>query len=598
MKSGLYKWIKYSIFVFSFIFILSFAVFANAGKDDNVFGWWWSDGAGWISLNNCTDPATCSGPTYGVKIDEKTNVISGHAWSDNIGWISFDKNDWSDDSTTVGPPGGFSSSGNTFSPGGWGRALNGRFFAHPSDGRDNRGGYDGWISLGGSNYGFNIDITKDLSPINNFTKKAIHPITGYGWGSEVIGWVESNSKYHKSFVVFDKKCNPIIDPNCPLKDTNVFEVTINGKKTEDIVSGEKVNIDWKAKKTFYPTECTGSMGGSTSPYPDSAWTTKTSGWTYQSQSGVYNSIHVPPSGTTTFRLTCTDGTDVYYDDVAVVTSFNASISGGACINDLTSLPTITWTTNDTSPKCTISADPFYADFTPYTIPSSGYLSTSGSSPYTVTDTNYQYKNTFYKLNCENGDSGYLATVGPKTSFTKMCSSAIDYTLSKNGTSCNLITKDPNSSSYKSSAVTMTLSPNNFTADTDVSVDTTNGTPAGSVSFTPSTGFTYDTNKNDYNTVDVDYTISGTELTKIMNSKYFNGKNIESVDIKVVGKTQNTTPHNQTIYYCVDKAPICPNPNDPNDPKCAKCPDPNNLLCPCDPKDPKCKPSVKPKYIPF
>ncbi|MCC6323979.1 hypothetical protein IT400_04280 [Candidatus Nomurabacteria bacterium] len=589
MKLGLRKWIKTSIFIFSFTFIVFFAMQANAGKDDNVFGWWWSDGIGWISLNNCSDPTSCSGNSYGVNINEDTNIISGHAWSDNIGWISFDQNDWSDDSSTVGPPGGFSSSGNQIGSSGWGRALNGRYFAHSSDGRDNRGGYDGWISLSG----FGIDKTTDLATSlgSAFDKKVVNPLTGYGWGSNVIGWVQATSKYHKSYVSFDKKCL-ITDPTCAKHDHSFFEVTINSKNTATIVGGDVVNIDWEAKQTFYPTECTGSLGGNSSPYPDSDWTTKTSGWTYQTQSGTYNKIHVPPSGATTFRLTCTDNTNVYYDEVNVNASFTAGINGGACIDDLTSNPTITWTTNDPSPECVIEAMPFYADFTPYTIPSSGYLNASGSAPYTVVDTTFSTnnKNTFYKLNCRNGDTGtYEANVGPITSFTKMCSNAVDYTITKSPSSCNYLTETSDPTVYKADTMKLTLIPENFTADTDVSIDTTNGTPKGNINWAPSSQqFTYNTTSKDHNTIDADYTISFTELSKKIKSTTYNsslnGYLIESIDLNIKATSQNTDTKKESLLYCYATC-------DPSDPTCK----------PCDPKtDPLCapKPKTKPKYVPF
>lgn len=83
-------------------FVIGFAVLVsllhpsitNAGPTDNVTGYAWSGvaGAGWISLNNCIDPTTCSGTSYGVSIHPTSGVWSGSGWSSNVGWIDFGSN--------------------------------------------------------------------------------------------------------------------------------------------------------------------------------------------------------------------------------------------------------------------------------------------------------------------------------------------------------------------------------------------------------------------------------------------------------------------------------------------------------------------------
>lgn len=116
----------------------------------------WSENIGWISFKDGLRPVT-------VSIDGSLN---GYAWSENIGWIQF------------GGLSGFPSTtngsnakivGNSLT--GWARVVSG----FTPSGVDNRGGFDGWISLSGSNYGVTING-------NNFG--------GYAWGSDVVGWVD------------------------------------------------------------------------------------------------------------------------------------------------------------------------------------------------------------------------------------------------------------------------------------------------------------------------------------------------------------------------------------------------------------------------
>lgn len=606
MKSTLNKWIKISFVVFSFAIFLLSANNALASKTDNVFGWMWSDNIGWISLNNCSDPVTCSGPDYGVKIDHKNNNVTGTAWSSNVGWISFNSWDWADCPPTS------CTQYNNFGKGGWARALNGIYTPHPTDGRDNRGGFDGWISLGGSNptYGLIIDTKTDVSAklTSGFKNMVVNPIEGYAWGSNVIGWVQAGSSVHGAYVIAnDPPCNPATDPSCAITDKKTFEITAN----TSIVSGDTVDIYWEAKKSFYPVECTGSMGGTNSPFPDSSWTTKQQNsmsypnnvWN-TSQKGVYTSIHVPPNTQTTFQLSCTDTVDTYVDTIDITATLTASISpvSNSCIETTDPNPKFEWNTNDSSPDCVVEVSPFYGKFSPYTIPSIGSLKPSGKGPFNLTDTNFQYSdNAFYKLTCKNGSGPYEVSNSPVTTFVKMCSNTSDYVITNDGQVCNYVTEVKNSSPkiYQSQKVALSLIPNKFTADADVSLDTSRNTPVGKFNFSPSV-FKYLGSK--YNTVDTEWSLTSTELSKIINSTSFNGKNIQSIDVGVVGQSQNTTPKRETLYYCVQVPPKCS----------ANSTDPDCIKAQCDPKvDPGCTPcdsavdpfciptqTVKPKYKPF
>jgi PKD repeat protein len=136
---------------------------STAGTADNVYGWAWSENIGWISFNNITGGGSVD---YGVNIDA-TGVFSGYAWSENIGWISFNESDLTGCPQTPCRAWVDITSGNVY---GWAKAL--------SADNPQSGGWDGWISLNGSNYGVNIDFDGEFH--------------GWAWGSDVVGWISFN----------------------------------------------------------------------------------------------------------------------------------------------------------------------------------------------------------------------------------------------------------------------------------------------------------------------------------------------------------------------------------------------------------------------
>lgn len=83
---------KYSILlgiVFGSFFLFS----GTAHASGNIYGYAWSDSAGWISVN-CDQtpvggPNTCSTVDYGVTLNETTGALTGDAWSDTLGWVKF-----------------------------------------------------------------------------------------------------------------------------------------------------------------------------------------------------------------------------------------------------------------------------------------------------------------------------------------------------------------------------------------------------------------------------------------------------------------------------------------------------------------------------
>ncbi len=138
--------------------ILTGKAYSQAGTA--IRGWAWSDTVGWVSLN-CLDVGTCGTVSYGLSYDNTTGTVSGYAWSEHVGWISAQSAD------LAGCPSGLCAarfSGSSLT--GWFKALT------AAD------GWDGWISLSGAQY--------QTQRVNEY-------ITGYAWGSDVVGWVDFSS---------------------------------------------------------------------------------------------------------------------------------------------------------------------------------------------------------------------------------------------------------------------------------------------------------------------------------------------------------------------------------------------------------------------
>ena len=166
-------------------------VATHAASGSNVSGFAWSETVGWLSFNNSSDGSV---QPYGVSVDTSaiasggTGAFSGQAWSENLGWISFDR------AMTGNPPSNDPGNGSgpiaavdwsTGKVGGWARVISGcqamtgvpAAFCTGASAGAMAGGWDGWISLSGSNYGVTID-------------KTTGKFGGYAWGSDVVGWLD------------------------------------------------------------------------------------------------------------------------------------------------------------------------------------------------------------------------------------------------------------------------------------------------------------------------------------------------------------------------------------------------------------------------
>lgn len=144
------------------IAFFAFSSSTHASTSDNLAGWAWSSTIGWISFNcTNTDPsdAACSTSGYGVNLGNDGS-LTGYAWSSSIGWIKFGGLSGFPTGAGTSPQNAAVVNGKLI---GWVKALS----------ADNTG-WDGWISLSGSNYGV-------IQSGSSFM--------GYGWGSSVIGWV-------------------------------------------------------------------------------------------------------------------------------------------------------------------------------------------------------------------------------------------------------------------------------------------------------------------------------------------------------------------------------------------------------------------------
>ncbi|MDO8514561.1 MAG: hypothetical protein Q7S50_03395 [bacterium] len=173
-------------------------------------GWLWSDTIGWMSLN-CSYLDTCGSNNYGISVDANGN-LSGYAWSDNVGWISANTSDVSGCPTSPCAP-KIANGALT----GWLKVLSG--------GSAQSGGWDGWISLNGSNYGVTFESGT---------------FSGYAWGDVNVGWV-SFALAHTTYVPNNPPDNLTISgPSSGTIDTSL-EYTFTATDSDDSIH---YGIDW------------------------------------------------------------------------------------------------------------------------------------------------------------------------------------------------------------------------------------------------------------------------------------------------------------------------------------------------------------------
>lgn len=167
-------------------------------------GYAWSSNIGWISLNcktggvGATD--ICSTSNYKVTLNQD-RTVSGYAWSSNIGWVKFN-------SLSAFPTGAGTNAVSAQVVGtypnlsfeGWARACAGTLPGDCSDMTSRADGWDGWISLRGTNYQVNTDV-------NGMSANS------YAWGSTVVGWIDMFSQ-----VIWHKPEADLAMANCTIPD--------------------------------------------------------------------------------------------------------------------------------------------------------------------------------------------------------------------------------------------------------------------------------------------------------------------------------------------------------------------------------------------
>lgn len=149
-----------SIYTLCFAFLCSFVFAIPLFADSPVTGWFWSDNIGWTQVTSASLEDQTSGDT--------TRGITGWAWSDNIGWLKFNAGIPSFAGTVDAVPSSIVGSQLV----GWARYCAGTVNGDCNS-ATRTDGWDGWVKFTNANY----QKTKGF-------------ITGWAWGSDVVGWTE------------------------------------------------------------------------------------------------------------------------------------------------------------------------------------------------------------------------------------------------------------------------------------------------------------------------------------------------------------------------------------------------------------------------
>lgn len=175
------------LFIFAVLIFWSPLTMAQTISAVDLDGFAWSETIGWISLN-CRNDNNCTTTDYKVTINADRS-ITGWGWSSNIGWIKFGGlSNFPNGGGTVAQNARVTGTHPNLTWTGWARACAGTLNGN-CDSMSNSlvaGGWDGWISLQGTNHSVSANMTTGMN--NN----------SYAWGSDVVGWIDMFS--HVSFV--------------------------------------------------------------------------------------------------------------------------------------------------------------------------------------------------------------------------------------------------------------------------------------------------------------------------------------------------------------------------------------------------------------
>lgn len=281
-----------------------------AGSEHNLSGFAWSSNVGWISFNSTNDhDAVAAGVqpspiNYGVDIGAD-GYLSGYAWSPNIGWIKF------------GGFSGFPAGSGTVATNarlvgsnvsGWAKALS------ASD------GWDGWISFSGTGYGV-VSSGSGLS--------------GYAWGSDVVGWVQMDVAY-----------DSVVD---------VAPTVSLSSSPSNVTLGQPSTLTWEASGAASCSASTASAGAG-------SWSGA------RSASGGSASVTPTTLGAKTYTVTCLGSTGLSSAASATVTAQagpvvapTVSLSASPLSIALGEASTITWSDISSADSC--QASPSMAGWT-------------------------------------------------------------------------------------------------------------------------------------------------------------------------------------------------------------------------------------------
>jgi len=253
-----------------FVIALSFFLASAVGVLASTYGftgWGWSaddnssqstcggasqpsciaQGIGWTLFSNS---AYHLATPFGVYVDGSTGELSGYSWNSNVGWVTFNTSDLVKCNTNPGDSCPVGSGGNPhghinvkISPAGvitgngitdgWARFC-GVFVSGCSGAlRPNiqRGGWDGWVSLAGPNYGivYHTDTQQ---------------FTGYAWGGGIDSSGNAGFGWMSNFLGTAINITP----------PPVYGLTF-WADSYSILSGSSVNLHWSTKGV---SSCTAS----------------------------------------------------------------------------------------------------------------------------------------------------------------------------------------------------------------------------------------------------------------------------------------------------------------------------------------------------
>ncbi|MCX6757426.1 MAG: hypothetical protein NTZ44_00885 [Candidatus Nomurabacteria bacterium] len=264
---------------------------------NKIYGWAWSSTVGWISLNNCTDPAiteTCTGINYGLDYDIVSGNITGFAWSNLVGWIQFGH--------LFGFPNSTISNNNTsdakidLNTGvitGWARVLS---LVNPNDTESGSEWADGWISLYSNSVSARYGVAFNMITGNPIPRS-------FAWGDKVTGWIGFDAariialpqeEVNSSVVL--KAIDGTTANNISTSTASNMGVNPNSDSLTLSTGSNNVNLYWGAENVNYAT-CVAIS----SPVSSWSWNNPSNHATLTMLGGPINDILTTP---TVYTVSC------------------------------------------------------------------------------------------------------------------------------------------------------------------------------------------------------------------------------------------------------------------------------------------------------